>query len=381
VDGVDEVVGLLKELRDSRGLLGRAAVLARGAAAMRELSPGQRRELAIAVAERAAPQLVPRIESETGLDLSPAQVSAVMDLALRLDRDQLDDLVATLESPETRRTVGREVLEAAGRELDEELDLGLLPPPGAAPDVPTAADEPREPEDDAPVADDLEEDDDIAELRAELERTRREVAELEAMEGQLAEGIESIEALVPDDGPGAEPPAAVDEPATTEEPPEGPAIAVVDAPTAEDPAPEAAAGATPAATADEAADEPDDEPDGPDRRAAEDAVRAVRRARSAGAALGRLTRTADLLAALSAEGRREALRAVPDGWARRRGAERLVEAGMITDEEAPALLRCLDRPSDRTWVAGTLIAHRVTTADALAGLVPPDALDRLARRP
>ena len=64
-----EVIELFVGLRD-----GSTIARARGAAevfrAFASLTTDQKRELALLVADRAAPQLVPRIEAETGLELS-----------------------------------------------------------------------------------------------------------------------------------------------------------------------------------------------------------------------------------------------------------------------------------------------------------------------
>jgi hypothetical protein len=95
----DEALRLLDELKTARGTLDRAAVLGRGVRALARMDGREQRELALAVAERVAPQLLPRIEAETGATLTEQQVAAVLDLVRRLEPDQIDDVLDTLTAP------------------------------------------------------------------------------------------------------------------------------------------------------------------------------------------------------------------------------------------------------------------------------------------
>jgi hypothetical protein len=124
-------------------------------------------------------------------------------------------------------------------------------------------------------------------------------------------------------------------------------------------------------------------PPSPEPRDAGDLVAPIRAAAArtgAGAALRRAQAVLDDLWEAGPAARRAAIGAVPDGWARRRMLERLVEAAVVTPEEAPGLLRLLDRSSDRTWVAGTMLADDLVAVDDLAGIVDDRALARLRRR-
>lgn len=90
------VTRLLERWRDA-GTLQRLTVAVDATREIRGLSPEHKRALAIEVAERVAPQLVPQIRAEQG-DLTPEQVTAVVDLLRRADRDQIDGLVDALRS-------------------------------------------------------------------------------------------------------------------------------------------------------------------------------------------------------------------------------------------------------------------------------------------
>lgn len=118
---IAEVVDLLTEMRQARGVArrGRFAVLATRAVAA--LTPEQRRQLAVDVASRAAPHLVEKIESESSVDLSPAQVRAVVEMVGNLDGDDLDSLKDSLQDPQFQRRAARRAMGAAAEAA--ELDL------------------------------------------------------------------------------------------------------------------------------------------------------------------------------------------------------------------------------------------------------------------
>lgn len=347
--GVDDVIALLEQLRGGQGVVSRAVVLAQGAKALRQLSPQQRRELAIEVARRAAPHLIPRIEAETGADLTPAQIQAVIDLALRMDDQQIDDLVDALRSPEQLSGVGSAAVGAAGSAAADELGVG-----------PSA----------------LDEDPELAKLEAELEQQQRELAALEE-EAERA----------------AEPPAGTDlaDAAAAELPP---ADVGADVPADAD---EADADADDTGDADdeevdavekleEVEDLEDVEPATPELESGVDPERgrahvtAVCRAGSIRAQLAVVGAAGAGLWHAGPEGRQELLQAIPDGWGRRRALERMIEADVVTAEEALELLGCLDRDSDRAWAAGTLLEHGVLEPSELLGALPERALARLSRR-
>ncbi|MBY5163951.1 hypothetical protein, partial [Salsipaludibacter albus] len=68
-----------------------------------QLSAGDKRDLAVLVAQRVAPELVPRIRSEGGVDLTDEQSRAVLDMVRRLDGDDLRELSEAVATPESRR--------------------------------------------------------------------------------------------------------------------------------------------------------------------------------------------------------------------------------------------------------------------------------------
>lgn len=80
----------------------RARAAATAMSSFLQLSPDDKRDLAVMVAQRAAPDLVPRIQSETGMDLTAEQSKAVLDMIQRMDGDDITELAASLRSPEAR---------------------------------------------------------------------------------------------------------------------------------------------------------------------------------------------------------------------------------------------------------------------------------------
>jgi hypothetical protein len=74
------------------------------------------------------------------------------------------------------------------------------------------------------------------------------------------------------------------------------------------------------------------------------------------------------------------VRAVPDGWQRRRTARRLVSAGALVDIDADALINSFARDSDRIAVAGALVAADLAQAAVVADHLDARAADRLQRR-
>jgi len=148
VSDVDAVIGLLERWRDASGMqrvrIGIDATRTVGA-----LPADRKRALATEVARRVAPQLVPAIESETG-DLSSEQVTAVIDLLRRADREQLDDLIGALKSGDVLGAL--ELVDGAADIVapDEASDAELLEDIGEE-NQPTA---PAQPADEVVLTDD-----------------------------------------------------------------------------------------------------------------------------------------------------------------------------------------------------------------------------------
>lgn len=116
---VDVLADLLERWR-AAGPIARVRVALDAQQHIATLSPTQKRALAVEVASRVAPQLVPQIEREDG-DLSPEQVQALVDLLRRADDEDLGDLVDALRSGDVAPALAL---------ADEAMDV-LVPPPPA----------------------------------------------------------------------------------------------------------------------------------------------------------------------------------------------------------------------------------------------------------
>lgn len=101
-----------------------------------QLSADDKRDLAVAVAQRVAPELVPRIQAETGVDLTAEQSRAVLDMIARLDGDDLGELSRAMASPAARRATLDAVGDAAA--VATGLDDVVAPPAGPAATAPAA---------------------------------------------------------------------------------------------------------------------------------------------------------------------------------------------------------------------------------------------------
>ena len=101
---IDAVIDLLEKWRDATGV-GRLRIGVDASRVIAQLPAARKRALAVEVAERVAPQLVPAIESESG-DLTGEQVGALVDLLRRADREQLNDLVVALRTGDVGGAAG-----------------------------------------------------------------------------------------------------------------------------------------------------------------------------------------------------------------------------------------------------------------------------------
>lgn len=113
---VDALVDLLERWR-AAGPVERVRVALDARRHIGALPAAEKRALAVEVARRVAPQLVPQIEDEDG-DLSPEQVQALVDLLRRADDDDLGDLVTALRSGDVAPALAL---------ADDAMDV-LLPP-------------------------------------------------------------------------------------------------------------------------------------------------------------------------------------------------------------------------------------------------------------
>lgn len=303
----------------------RATALARGARLLSELTWDERRALAVQVADKVAPHLVPVIESETGLDLTDQQIPAVLQMARQLDADQVEELKAAILDDDRRSELAASVADEVARdlglappELTEEEGLPLVPPPPApvtADEQPVVAFPDPEP---APVLDEHE---------PELAAAPDDVAETSVPEPEPVEAVEAHDVVVTPVPVRPEPPA----------PP-----------------------------------------------SSSDDTRVLERARRAGSTLDRrrILDGADAgdLRALGASRRRELARAFPDGWQRRRAIHRLLEVEAVEPDEAVALARTVVDTASRTWVVGSMSAAGLLDPAEVTRLLEPRAAARVNAR-
>lgn len=392
-----EVVDLFADVREGSSFE-RARAAANAFRAFASLSASEKRDLAALVAERAAPQLVPKIRAETGLDLTREQVQAVIDMAGRMDAEDIDELRHTLRDQQAReealRTVGASAATAAAGASG--LDDVLTPPAQEAPEPPADDGPPHEEgpetaaERDAPEHRELGPPDlDVDEAELDALGVESELLEVDtepAPSTSVASAPEPREFVsIFDDLPslpafeqraeGATMTpdrvgvslADLDQPPSTP----GPAVAVADT-----------RGPLAAPTALVTSLRARDTLDLTTRvRAAQQPLVERLREQSSGAGCIRVVR-AHLgdLAEMDAVGRMAVVDAVPDGWARRRALQAMLEAQVLPAADVPDLIRRVGSPVARAWLCATAIETRVLDADQLDELLDPRAATRLRGR-
>lgn len=334
-----------------------------------QLSADDKRNLAVMVAQRAAPELVPRIQAESGVDLTADQSRAVLDMISRLDGNDLKELSVSVATPEARRaTLGAVTASAAtatglddvvaadagpdealaGRVVALEASLAaaettmrhneqsLEQARHSATEAEARADQLETQLRDAASKADIvrrEHDTELDELRRQLRHATREVEEA---------GGSSMSSLASVARPAVMPgsvsafdmmpsfdlgdvsdllPSAVTEGATGL--PGRPAPGLTSETT----------GATASVS---------------------DLV-ATLEAGSAAAALRTIRAWLPRLAQTSPSERARVLQAIPDGWARRRALQRMVEAGVATTGQDAGLLTLLERTGDQVFAAASMI--------------------------
>lgn len=373
---IAEVVDLLTEMRQARGVArrGRFAVLATRAIAA--LTPEQRRQLAVDVASRAAPHLVEKIESESSVDLSPAQVRAVVEMVGNLDGDDVESLKAAIQDPEFQRQAASRVMGAADETLGSAgVELGtstasLLPPP---------------PEPEPPIEELTEDvDDEPAEGDAVDEMAQDDAAD----EPAVARPVSKVE---PPDGP-REPPAPLVTPETYDEYMPGlPEMADWRADGMDEAmfafAPRQRRPAARREDLGVARDEGerswfggaslDVGPVEAVRTSLGDRLRVIERS---SAQLRAVLDAADELFELSPGEQASVLRQVRAGWVRRRAVLALIEQGRIGKASAGPIIRAFDSPVDRAWIVASLVEAGAGDVADWADLLSPAAAARLERR-
>lgn len=342
-----EVAEALAGLREGSAF-SRARSAAEVFRAFASLTTDQKRDLAVLVAERAAPHLVPRIESETGLELSREQVQAVIDMAGRLDDEDLDELAHTVRDREARgealRTVATSAAAASGLDdvvtpepADEPEPADVTDP--ASPDEPEAPPPPPEP---APVAEPAVEVDVDAEV-IELDHAPEPTVEVE---------------------PAPEPREFVS------------IFDTLDTPSWDTPEPLAASDPHPVP----AASPPPVDLTTRVRASRQPLVERLRSAANDAERLRVLRPRLGELADLGPVGRAAVVDAIPDGWARRRAVDTMVVEGVLTADELPDVVRRIGSPMARAWVCATAIEAGLLAIADIDDLVDPRAGDRLRRR-
>lgn len=444
---VTDLLDSVTQLRTGSGL-GRARASVTALQTLMRMSPDDKRAVALLVAERAAPNLVERIEAGTGQDLTKAQVETVLDLLRRLDGDDLAELRETVTDAERRGTALRDVTRSAAtaaatasglEELvtdDTEDDEAAVAAPPSDDATPGPADDDHLPArrrlppprpDDAPddlppptgdggrgtaaaaatsagavagataatsrpsdpprveVTSDVTPDDEEDELadaarRAE-EQAEAELARLEAEAEQLkadarrarTEAEEEIARLTaehaapePDDTRSSTPSRAPDDSLFDDLPSVAPARR-------RDRGSARRAHSPVRRPRDARREDRARTPDLPLARAVADTA-------NASAALRVLRSRWDETDGLDHRRVLEVVRAVPDGWARRRAIEDLLARDHFHGDEAADAIDLLDGDGDRRFVAGSVLARRHATAEQLRDVVDAATLERLARR-
>jgi hypothetical protein len=369
VSDVDAVIELLERWRDATGV-GRLRIGLDATRVIAQLPPERKRALAVEVADRVAPQLVPAIRAESG-DLSAEQVGALVDLLRRADRDQLDDLVTALREgdvAEAAELVGDavEVVAPADAGTDELLEDIATEDTAPADTASTeAVDEHAESEDTAPEdtppagpgavppppAEPVEQDDDGG-------------VEVAASAAAAAAMADRDDVEVTDDGA-----LALDEEAVREQLQEQARARAAEYRDSSRDVPSRPAYRAPAMDFISDADDELELPDPSVESVAPLRERMVSTTGSRQLAAGPVTA---IVASLTA---------TADGYRRRRDALQAIRDGRLAGEDVAPVVASFERATDRAWVAGAAIDAGLVGVDDLAGLdLPASAVARLRRR-
>jgi hypothetical protein len=345
---IDQVADLLVRWRGSVGVFGRGRVLREGIQLLAGLDVDERRMLARSLAEQGAPDLAKRVEPSTGGAMSADQLWSVADGLLALEDQAADRLAASLRDPDERERLARQVLTqgvasfdgAPPSESDLRRRLAELPPPGTVGGQELGAQEPgaQEPSAQEPGG-------------QELGGQELGSADLQAMD-LLETGLVDVGLH------GTGPDARSVTPAGAAEVPV--AVPFVVAPEVR--LPSLATGRGEGASTAEA-------------------TALVQSLREAGTATIRFRALADHdLAGVDDATALEVLDALPDGWQRRRAAERLVDAGAFPTDQLTAALARFARPTDALFVAGALVAAGQVRAERFDGILSERMVRRLVAR-
>ncbi len=332
---------LTKDLRSAGTQLDQLKVLIRRWNTLRDLSAGERKQLALELGWDSAEALVEKLGQRGGL--SPSKLFKAVREAERNQPGALAEIFSGLRDPGRRKeaadrglTMAQEVVRSLHQVSDAKQKARVAPPPKKVIPPP-----PPGPETDAAVE---------AEPQSELAPPPRPIA------------LETV-------------PAEVVAPEQDEEEPVA------------EPAPRAAPEPSPPAPA---------EPPQPDlwaqqaKRASDRLAAPVREtdwrpaaAPPATTLMRRFRDLAQLPDQLEKDAARRVLEQFPEGWSRRRALTRLLAAGKVGDAETVAgLIAMLPRESDRFWCAATwLDAGQGRDLEALRSCLSDRSWKRLAARP
>lgn len=338
-----------------------------------QLSADDKRQLAVLVAQRVAPNLVPRIEAETGMEMTAEQSRAVLDMVRRLDGDDLAEIQSSLGSPDARRatigTVGAAAAAATGVD-----DVVARPTPQPRREATSAADRNESSEHQQARVRALEER--VDQLTDDLGAAQTARSEAEARARTDETRIQSAEARAEDAERRAEDQARAAERAR------GEARQATDrVREAEDRARRLEAGRvaaddvvgrfTPVASGGTTW--------GGARGDVEQLVARLHEA-SASGALRMVVGSVPTLAAMDSQDRLRVIVTIADGWARRKAIQRLAEADALTPAEGPRLLATLGSVGNQVFAAASMLDAGLVTPDDLVDVLDPSALARLHRR-
>ncbi len=329
-----DVVALFADIAGTDGRIDQARALQRAVKGFNALDVTQKRDLAIRIAERVAPDIVPKIQAETDADFTIAQVQAVLDMARRLDAGEVAELRAVVAEGE-----GIAGLPAAAAVVAQALDE----PPAATPPAPDdlAHLPPPVPDD---VVDTDASPDEVVDGNLLLQQQEEQLqARIAAAEAERLRRLEEAQ---------AERERAVAEAVAERAQARADAEAVI-------------------AAARQEADDMFRRVEQMTTDAAEDRPR-EREVEAAAIAAGR-----------GSEASRAVLRRVfrePDGWRRRRCIDGLLRAEEIPEEALRDVIATLSSPMARTWVTATAIEAEMLSLDDLDGVVDTRSAARLRRR-
>lgn len=368
-DVLDQAMRMVTGSRVERARAGMSALTLFG-----QLPPDDKRDLAVLVAQRVAPDLVPRIQAETGMDLTVEQSRAVLDMVGRLDGEDVAELQASLGSPDARRAALGSVATAAATATGVDDVVGTRGGRGTTTpgrDDPRARELARESSERHAAR--------VRMLEERIEHLTEELGQAQIGRSEAEARARSAEVQVQSSVSRAE----EAERRVTEQL-EAATRARAEARQAEEEARQArdrvrrievqgvaghlGSGRTP------------DHRHRVGHGATADVLAARLRQGSAAQALRLLVTVVPAVAAMSPQERLHTIVAIPDGWARRRAIQRLVERGAVTPDEVGSLLATLAGVGDQVFTATTFIEAGLATVDDLATITVPAVATRLRLR-